>query len=171
MHSHHNGLKTAALLGLLSAIILTVGYWFGGGGGLVFAVVLSLALNAGTYFFSDKLALRSMRARPVTEAEFPEFYQIVRELATEAGQPMPRLYVSPALQPNAFAKASMLLKGPFTRKALGAWGSMVSSIRANAGRTLLRQICAQPRKNRWSPVSPSILAGSGFPSNERRYAP
>lgn len=103
MHSHHNGLKTAALLGLLSAMILAVGYWLGGSGGLVFAVLLSLALNAGTYFFSDRIALRSMRARPVSEAEFPDFYRIVRELATEAGQPMPRLYVSPTMQPNAFA--------------------------------------------------------------------
>lgn len=103
MHSHHNGLKTAALLGLLTALILTVGYWIGGGAGLVLAVVLSLAINAGSYFFSDKLALRSMRAQPVSEAEFPELYQMVRELATTAGQPMPRLYVSPTMQPNAFA--------------------------------------------------------------------
>jgi heat shock protein HtpX len=100
---HHNGLKTAALLGLLTAMILAVGYWLGGSGGLVFAVVISLAINAGSYFFSDKLALRSMRAQPVSEAEFPELYQIVRELATSAGQPMPRLYVSPSAQPNAFA--------------------------------------------------------------------
>ena len=103
MHSHHNGLKTAALLGLLTAMILAVGYWLGGSGGLVFAVVLSLAMNAGSYFFSDKLALRAMRARPVGEAEFPALYDIVRELATDAGQPMPRLYVSPSMQPNAFA--------------------------------------------------------------------
>ena len=103
MHSHHNGLKTAALLGLLTALILGLGYWLGGTGGLVFAVIISLALNAGTYFFSDKLALRAMRAQPVTEAEFPALYQIVRELSTSAGQPMPRLYVSPSMQPNAFA--------------------------------------------------------------------
>jgi heat shock protein HtpX len=103
VHSHHNGLKTAALLGLLTAMILAVGYWLGGSGGLVFAVFLSLAINAGSYFFSDKLALRAMRAKPVTEAEFPALHQIVRELATEAGQPMPRLYVSPTQQPNAFA--------------------------------------------------------------------
>ena len=103
MHSHHNGLKTAALLGLLSALILAVGYWLGGSGGLVFAVVISLAINAGSYFFSDKLALRAMRAQPVSEAEFPALYSIVRELATTAGQPMPRLYVSPSMQPNAFA--------------------------------------------------------------------
>jgi len=103
VHSHHNGLKTAALLGLLSALILALGYWLGGSGGLVFAVLISLAMNVGTYFFSDKLALRAMRAQPVTEAEFPALHQIVRELATSAGQPMPRLYVSPTLQPNAFA--------------------------------------------------------------------
>src|SRR4051795_13579796 len=103
VHRHHNGLKTAALLGLLTALILTLGYWLGGSAGLVFAVIISLALNAGSYFFSDKLALRAMRARPVTEAEFPALYQIVRELATNAGQPMPRLYVSPSMQPNAFA--------------------------------------------------------------------
>ena len=103
MHSHHNGLKTAALLGLLTALILGLGYWLGGSGGLVFAVVISLAINAGSYFFSDKLALRAMRAQPVSEAEFPALYQIVRELATSAGQPMPRLYVSPSMQPNAFA--------------------------------------------------------------------
>ncbi|WP_097322826.1 zinc metalloprotease HtpX [Paractinoplanes atraurantiacus] len=103
VHSHHNGLKTAALLGLLTALILGAGYWLGGSGGLVFAVFISLALNAGSYFFSDKLALRAMRAQPVSEAEFPALHQIVRELATTAGQPMPRLYVSPTMQPNAFA--------------------------------------------------------------------
>ncbi|MEV0942473.1 zinc metalloprotease HtpX [Micromonospora wenchangensis] len=100
---HHNRLKTAALLGLLTSLILAVGYWFGGSGGLVIAVVVSLLMNGVTYFFSDKLALRSMRAQPVSEAQFPELYRMVRELATEARQPMPRLYVSPTLQPNAFA--------------------------------------------------------------------
>ncbi|MFV2115074.1 zinc metalloprotease HtpX [Micromonospora sp. LOL_025] len=100
---HHNRLKTAALLGLLTSLILAVGYWFGGSGGLVIAVVVSLVMNGVTYFYSDKLALRSMRAQPVSEAEFPELYRMVRELATEAGQPMPRLYVSPTSQPNAFA--------------------------------------------------------------------
>ncbi|MGI5211929.1 zinc metalloprotease HtpX [Plantactinospora sp. CA-290183] len=103
MHSHHNRLKTAALLGLLTALIIGIGFWFGGSGGLVFAVIISLAMNAASYFWSDKLALRSMRAKPVSEAEFPELYRMVRELATEAGQPMPRLYVSPTMQPNAFA--------------------------------------------------------------------
>ena len=103
MHSHHNGLKTAALLGLLSAIILTVGYWVGGSGGLVLAVLVALVMNGVSYFFSDRLALRAMRAQPVSEAEFPALYQMVRELSAEAGRPMPRLYVSPTMQPNAFA--------------------------------------------------------------------
>ncbi|HEY0698631.1 MAG TPA: zinc metalloprotease HtpX [Micromonospora sp.] len=103
MHSHHNRLKTAALLGLLTAMILAVGYWFGGSTGLVVAVLLSLGMNAASYFWSDKIALRSMRARPVSEAEFPALHQMVRELAAEARQPMPRLYVSPTMQPNAFA--------------------------------------------------------------------
>ena len=103
VHSHRNGLKTAALLGLLTALILAVGYWFGGSSGLVIAVIISLVMNGVTYFFSDKIALRSMKAQPVTEAQFPELYRMVRELATQAGQPMPRLYVSPTMQPNAFA--------------------------------------------------------------------
>jgi heat shock protein HtpX len=103
LSSHHNGLKTAALLGLLTGLILAVGYWLGGGTGLVLAVFISLAANAVSYFYSDRIALRAMRARPVTEAELPGLYAMVRELATTAGQPMPRLYVSPAMQPNAFA--------------------------------------------------------------------
>lgn len=103
MHRHRNGLKTAALLGLLTALILAVGYWFGGSAGLVIAVILSLGMNAATYFWSDKIALRAMRAQPVTEAQFPALYQMVRELASQARQPMPRLYVSPTMQPNAFA--------------------------------------------------------------------
>jgi heat shock protein HtpX len=102
VHSH-NGLKTAALLGLLSALILAVGYWFGGSTGLVIAVFLALAMNGIGYFFSDKIALRSMGAQPVSEAQFPALYQMVRELSQQAGKPMPRLYVSPTAQPNAFA--------------------------------------------------------------------
>ncbi|GAA2686559.1 zinc metalloprotease HtpX [Actinoplanes palleronii] len=103
MHSHHNGLKTAALLGALTGLILAVGYWLGGSTGLVIAVVFSLVTNAVSYFFSDKIALRAMGAQPVSEAEFPALHHMVRELAQQAGQPMPRLYVSPSMQPNAFA--------------------------------------------------------------------
>jgi heat shock protein HtpX len=98
-----NGLKTAALLGLMTALVLVIGNWLGGTTGLVIAMVLAVAINFGTYFWSDKIALAAMRAKPVTEAQFPELYQMVRELSQEANQPMPRLYLSPTPQPNAFA--------------------------------------------------------------------
>jgi heat shock protein HtpX len=103
VHRHYNGVKTAALLGLLTALILGVGYLFGGSTGLVIAAFLAIAMNAATYFFSDKIALRTMGARPVSEAEAPQLYSMVRELSAQANQPMPRLYVSPTPQPNAFA--------------------------------------------------------------------
>jgi heat shock protein HtpX len=100
---HHNGLRTAVLLGALSGLILLAGAWLGGGGGLRIALLIALVTNGVSYFFSDRIALSAMRARPVGEVEQPTLYRIVRELSTEARQPMPRLYVSPTMQPNAFA--------------------------------------------------------------------
>nr|BFE85783.1 hypothetical protein GCM10020093_083840 [Planobispora longispora] len=100
---HHNGLRTAFLLGVLSAVIIAVGAWLGGGAGVQIAVLIALLANGAAYFFSDRIALSAMRARPVGEVEQPVLYRIVRELSTEARQPMPRLYVSPTMQPNAFA--------------------------------------------------------------------
>jgi heat shock protein HtpX len=103
LHRQHNGLKTAVLLALLAGLILLAGQWIGGRTGLIIALILALAINGTAYFFSDKLALRSMRAYPVSEAEQPAMYRIVRELSTAARQPMPRLYLSPTNAPNAFA--------------------------------------------------------------------
>lgn len=103
MHRHHNGLKTALLLGALTTLIIAIGYWLGGSGGVVFAALLSLLMNGAAYFWSDKIALQAMRARPVSQTQAPELYAMVHDLATRANQPMPRLYVSPAMQPNAFA--------------------------------------------------------------------
>lgn len=99
---HHNGLKTAALLGLLSALILFAGSLFGSRGLLV-ALVVALGVNGYSYFYSDKLALRSMGAVPVTEQQAPYLYAVVRDLAARMQIPMPRVYISPTSAPNAFA--------------------------------------------------------------------
>ncbi|GAB2635518.1 zinc metalloprotease HtpX [Kribbella swartbergensis] len=98
-----NAVRTAALLALLTALIIVVGGYIAGTTGVLLATVLSLGLNAYLYFNSDKLALRSMAARPVSPQQAPELYAVVAELAQRAGQPMPRIYVSPIAQPNAFA--------------------------------------------------------------------
>src|SRR6476619_3206661 len=82
-----NGFKTAVLLGFLGALFMAIGLLFCG----------------GTYWFSDKLAIASARAKPVTQEENPLLYAIVGDLAQRAQIPMPRIYVSPEQQPNAFA--------------------------------------------------------------------
>lgn len=107
MHGHNNGLKTAFLMGGMFALLLAIGSLISAGTGRsmfiwIFALI-GLASTAYSYWNSDKLALRSMHAYPVIEAEQPEMYRIVRELSMNAQQPMPRLYVSPTTSPNAFA--------------------------------------------------------------------
>lgn len=102
-----NGVKTALLLGLLWAVLLGIGALLANATGNVVYIgvfaVIGLGSTAYSYWNSDKLAIRSMNAREVSEAEFPWYHQTVRELAEKAGKPMPRLYVAPTQSPNAFA--------------------------------------------------------------------
>ncbi|NUS35137.1 MAG: zinc metalloprotease HtpX [Pseudarthrobacter sp.] len=107
MHNHHNGLKTAALFGVLWAVLLGLGGLIGVGTRSSAPIWIMALIGVGTTFYgywnSDKIAIRSMQAFPVTEAQAPQLYQIVRELSARANQPMPRIYVSPTMNPNAFA--------------------------------------------------------------------
>jgi heat shock protein HtpX len=98
-----NTIKTYVLLAALGGFLILIGGAFGGGSGATLGLLLGLLFTGGSYWFSDKLAIRAAGARPVTEEEMPEYYRIVRELCDADGMPMPKLYVSPAMQPNAFA--------------------------------------------------------------------
>jgi heat shock protein HtpX len=98
-----NSIKTVLLLGLMTGLILGIGQLFGGPQGLAIAFVFSLLLNFGSYWFSDKIVLAMYRAREVSEAEAPELFQIVHNIAIRAHLPMPRLYIVPSESPNAFA--------------------------------------------------------------------
>ena len=97
-----NTLKTTMLLALMGALIMFIAsFW--GSGGLMIGLFLALAMVGGSYWMSDKLAIRSARAVEVGEGQLLEYRSIMRELSELSGQPMPRIYVSPDPQPNAFA--------------------------------------------------------------------
>ena len=101
MSKFYNNFKTALLLGALTALILWIGHLLGGMQGVWIAFIFAAVMNFVGYFFSDKIALATMRAQEVGPEH--ELYGIVEELVRRAGMPMPRVYVSPAAAPNAFA--------------------------------------------------------------------
>jgi heat shock protein HtpX len=98
-----NSVKTTLFLALLTGLFVAVGGLLGGRGGMVMAFVFALIMNFVSYWFSDKIVLAMYRAQPLSESEAPVVHRIVRSLATRASIPMPKLYLLPSEQPNAFA--------------------------------------------------------------------
>ena len=98
-----NTAKTFTLLAALGGLIIVAGQIFGGSGGATIGLFIAFVMVGGSYWFSDKLAIASARAVPVTREQMPQYYEIMEDLTQRANMPMPRLYVSPNPQPNAFA--------------------------------------------------------------------
>src|ERR1035437_7224446 len=107
MHQSNNALKTAALLGLLSAILVIGGRALAGDRGIGYGLIIAVVMNFTSYFFSDKIALATSGAQPLTQESAPEIYAriapLVGGLAQRMGIPMPKLYMTPEPSPNAFA--------------------------------------------------------------------
>lgn len=95
--------RTWLIISGLTALFVGLGYMFGGSGGIILFAGIAVVFNLVMFWFSDKLALKSSRARPLEQSEAPELYRDVEEIAGRAGVPMPRLYLIPSEQPNAFA--------------------------------------------------------------------
>src|SRR5580692_514060 len=98
-----NTFKSTLLLVVLTLLLLFLGEHFGGRNGMVLAFLLSVVFNFGTYFFSDKIALKMYNAQPVTREQLPRAYAAVERLTAKQGLPMPKMYVLPTESPNAFA--------------------------------------------------------------------
>ncbi|MDE0804563.1 MAG: zinc metalloprotease HtpX [Acidimicrobiales bacterium] len=98
-----NTAKTAVLLAGLGGLLVLIGGGIGGGSGAFIGLTIGLVFVGGSYWFSDKLAIKAARAVPATEAQMPEYFAVMRELTQLADMPMPALYVTPDHQPNAFA--------------------------------------------------------------------
>ena len=101
--SFKNTTKTFALLALLGGIFVVLGGAWGGTGGASIGLIIGLVMVGGSYWFSDKIAIASAKAVPADRNQFPEYFEIMEDLTTRAEMPMPRLYISPNPQPNAFA--------------------------------------------------------------------
>ena len=98
-----NTTKTFALLALLGGLFIVIGGAMGGNGGMVLGMIIGLVVVGASYWGSDRIAIASARAVPADPADHPDYHRVVSELATAAGLPMPKLYISPNDQPNAFA--------------------------------------------------------------------
>jgi heat shock protein HtpX len=98
-----NLLKTAVLLAALTSLVVLIGDFVGGQQGMLIAFLFAVAMNFGSYWFSDRIVLAMYGAKPIEESQAPDLYRIVRRLTTKAGLPMPRVYLIPSDTPNAFA--------------------------------------------------------------------
>lgn len=98
-----NTLKVFSLLAFLSVLFVGVGGWLGGTGGMAIALVFALVMNVSSYWFSDRIVLKMTKAQPLSPEQAPRLYKMTERLADRAGIPMPRLYLIPDPQPNAFA--------------------------------------------------------------------
>ena len=98
-----NVLKTGCLLALLTVLLVSIGHLMGGTQGATIAFAIALVINLISYWFSDKIVLAMYRATPLSEADGPQVYRVVREIAAQTKIPMPKLYSIPTRTPNAFA--------------------------------------------------------------------
>jgi heat shock protein HtpX len=109
-----NQIKTILLLGILSGLVLAVGYLLGGNNGLVISLVFAVLMNFGMFFWSHKLVLAMYRAKPASKKDYPHLHKMVEDIAKQIGIPKPALYIVPTETPNAFAT------GPSPKKAVVA---------------------------------------------------
>ena len=112
MYKIWNNFKTGLLLSLLMGLCLAIGYLLGGQAALLPALIIGAGLNFFAFFFSDKIALATMRARQISRPGDPMLWDTVQELTERVGLPMPRVYISPAPAPNAFATGRDPEKSP-----------------------------------------------------------
>jgi heat shock protein HtpX len=164
-----NSLKTGVLLAGLGGLIVMVAGVLGGGstGALVIGLVLALVMVGGSYWFSDKLALKSAKAQVITEADHPEFYGMVRELAQRANLPMPTVAISPSEQPNAFATG----RGPKKAVVCATQGLLSSMPREEVRGVMAHELMhVKHRDILIGSVAAAIATAISFIANMAMYA-